>query len=225
MGAGITLLRAWASAGSRTTPDNAKIDQGWLVGEQPANDWWNDREYVRDTAINDVINYLNTGVPLSDLTTGTVNLANGELFMYTGGTPGSADEINSSLGPKGISHVRGTNKRGDSIGGSINDSQSLFDISSKTWSLSGDSLSYSSVVELDTGLTWDAIQTTIHAPYAASIVGTSGGSLYTLSVYRMACVEVGGKIRVQTIYVHNPGISPQFWSNLRLNLRYNEYTL
>jgi hypothetical protein len=35
------LLRTWANDGTVTVPSNAKIDEGWLRGEQPPHEWMN----------------------------------------------------------------------------------------------------------------------------------------------------------------------------------------
>lgn len=69
MGAGLTLIRAWANAGTRIKPSDGKIDQGWLAGEQPPVEYENERMYSRDTLVNQIISYLNAGVPLSDVVT------------------------------------------------------------------------------------------------------------------------------------------------------------
>ena len=82
MGAGIALLRAWANAGNRTAPSNAKIDQGWLVGEQPACEHENERQYTRDEKINEIAGYLNTGVPLDDLIAGNVQLLSSSTMQF-----------------------------------------------------------------------------------------------------------------------------------------------
>lgn len=69
MGAGLTLIRSWANAGTRIKPSDGKIDQGWLAGEQPPVEYENERMYSRDTLVNQIITYLNDGVPLSDIVT------------------------------------------------------------------------------------------------------------------------------------------------------------
>jgi hypothetical protein len=35
------LIRTWASGGAVQTPANAKVDEGWLGGEQPPHEWMN----------------------------------------------------------------------------------------------------------------------------------------------------------------------------------------
>ena len=50
-----TKIRPWASTGATSTPSNAKIDQGWVAGEQPPIEWENERMNVRDNLVNTVI--------------------------------------------------------------------------------------------------------------------------------------------------------------------------
>lgn len=71
--ASFSLLRAWASAGTRIKPSDGKIDQGWLAGEQPPMEYENERMNTRDTRINEIIAYLNAGVPLADIVTSSTD--------------------------------------------------------------------------------------------------------------------------------------------------------
>jgi len=49
------ILPVWASSGTKTKPNDTKIEQGWTSGEQPPHEWENERMSTRDTTINDMI--------------------------------------------------------------------------------------------------------------------------------------------------------------------------
>jgi hypothetical protein len=63
----IDVIRPWASTGDRETPPDVKIDLGWRPGEQPAVEWENERQNLRDNILKELAEYVNAGIPLSDL--------------------------------------------------------------------------------------------------------------------------------------------------------------
>lgn len=75
--ANIPNIRPWASAGVRETIPVEEIDVGWVPGEEPAAEYENDRQFVRDTILNAVAEYLNAGIRLQDLRPGGVALDGG----------------------------------------------------------------------------------------------------------------------------------------------------
>jgi len=77
----IDVIRPWASAGLKETPSNAKIDLGWLPGEQPAMDWENERQNKRDMILKALAEYINAGISLSDLIAGTTDITDGN-FVF-----------------------------------------------------------------------------------------------------------------------------------------------
>lgn len=84
MGAGISLLTVWASAGTRINP-SARAALGWVPGEQPANEYENYIQYTKDTKINEILAYLNAGISLDDLIQGDATLAGSSLEFIGGG--------------------------------------------------------------------------------------------------------------------------------------------
>jgi hypothetical protein len=66
----IDVIRPWASTGDRETPSDVKIDLGWRPGEQPAVEWENERQNLRDNILKALAEYVNAGVPISDLLAG-----------------------------------------------------------------------------------------------------------------------------------------------------------
>lgn len=91
MGTSFVLLPPFASGGTRVNPelaDPGKTAAGWLPDERPAMEWENYLEYRRDTRINEVLAYLNNGVPINHLIDGTVMLtdsANRSMMFSPGG--------------------------------------------------------------------------------------------------------------------------------------------
>jgi hypothetical protein len=141
MGAGISLLRVWASAGSVVAPSSAQIDLGWVVGEQPAVEWENERMYSRDSKVNEILGYLNTGVPLSDVliyATDIIRMAGtayasqmdiDDIFCESLGAFGS-DAYRTGISKEGNNFTRTT------IGSTVLEKQSIaVDVSGSTWSL------------------------------------------------------------------------------------------
>ena len=54
------LLRTWANNGTVVIPANAKIDEGWLRGEQPPHEWMN---YIHNVLGQKVNHTLSRGAP------------------------------------------------------------------------------------------------------------------------------------------------------------------
>lgn len=52
-------LRIWASTGTKTAPSTAKIDLGWVGGEQPPHEWENERMNTRDTQLVGCVDAVN----------------------------------------------------------------------------------------------------------------------------------------------------------------------
>ena len=88
MGTSLNLLRVWASTGAASKPSDAKIDLGWLAGEQPPNEYENERMNTRDTRINEIITYLNAGVPLDDILAGDAIVDNSSIQITNTATNG-----------------------------------------------------------------------------------------------------------------------------------------
>jgi len=138
MGAGIDLLRVWASAGSIAVPSNAKIDLGWVAGEQPAVEWENERMNSRDTRVNEIVTYLNNGVPLADV----VTIQSDILSII--GTPYKTTQAASEHSASGLTGDIQTHKlRYDGFTNSLTTTGSTvttgrwvsIDLSAKTWSI------------------------------------------------------------------------------------------
>ena len=53
------LLRTWANDGTVVVPSNAKIDEGWLRGEQPPHEWMN---YIHNSLGQKINHALSRGV-------------------------------------------------------------------------------------------------------------------------------------------------------------------
>ncbi len=49
------LVRTWANDGTVVTPSNAKIDEGWLRGEQPPHEWMNYIHNILGQKVNHVL--------------------------------------------------------------------------------------------------------------------------------------------------------------------------
>lgn len=65
-----TKLRPWADTGTKIKPADAKIDAGWVPGEQPPAEWENERMNTRDETVNTVIDEVDQLVlDLTDLET------------------------------------------------------------------------------------------------------------------------------------------------------------
>ena len=64
------LLRTWANNGTVVVPANAKIDEGWLRGEQPPHEWMN---YIHNVLGQKVNHALSRGA--ADWNSGTEYLA------------------------------------------------------------------------------------------------------------------------------------------------------
>lgn len=54
------LLRTWANDGTVAVPNNAKIDEGWLRGEQPPHEWMN---YIHNILGQKINHVLSRGAP------------------------------------------------------------------------------------------------------------------------------------------------------------------
>jgi len=64
------LLRTWANDGAVVVPSNAKIDEGWLRGEQPPHEWMN---YIHNVLGQKINHALSRGA--ADWNSGTEYLA------------------------------------------------------------------------------------------------------------------------------------------------------
>ena len=235
MGAGITLLRAWANAGNLTAPSNAKIDQGWVVGEQPACEYENERMNTRDNTINDIINYLNAGVPLSDILDGSCDLED-SVFKTTD----SSDGDNASIGPSFVSVGRGTGAAQttsrlqrygiDYINANIgsyvlNDAVLQFDISGLTWVLNTDfgAKAYSAVCDINTGRPFE---NTSYAAYDGSVVMRSpSGKQESRPVVAIQITDESGYMHITQITIINDLVVASNYYDHRLYLRSTFYSL
>jgi len=72
------LLRTWANDGTVVVPSNAKIDEGWLRGEQPPHEWMN---YIHNSLGQKINHALSRGV--ADWTSTTLYLV-GSLVRHDG---------------------------------------------------------------------------------------------------------------------------------------------
>lgn len=200
MGAGLTLLRAWANAGTRIKPSDGKIDQGWLAGEQPPVEYENERMYSRDTLINQIITYLNAGVPLSDVVTnasssltitGTSFISrldvNG-LDVYSRGLFG-ADEYHHKHDRNGADFTQ--NASGSQVNGvhcvSVN-------ITGRTWSL----------IRTITATASNVYMHEIDSAVNFKLMGPAGGSTRIIGVTLLDGDEADTPFHYFTSYVTSP---------------------
>lgn len=76
------LLRTWANNGTVVVPDNTKIDEGWLRGEQPPHEWMN---YIHNVLGQKINHMLSRGAPDwnsgTEFAVGAVVNHNGSLWL------------------------------------------------------------------------------------------------------------------------------------------------
>lgn len=76
------LLRTWANDGTVAVPSNAKIDEGWLRGEQPPHEWMN---YIHNVLGQKVNHALSRGVAdwvaTTQYTAGALVNRSGDLWL------------------------------------------------------------------------------------------------------------------------------------------------
>ena len=220
MGTSITLLREWASAGSRTTPSYAKIDQGWLVGEEPAAEWENERMNVRDATVNEVITYLNAGVPVSDLISGTVELTASQIDFI-----GSSDIVSIDENRVRVSGASAGNpaeplvtleKEGLGFDPEVNcdtDQHYMVGVSLEngTWTQSGDRWYMPGNIDIA-----DMTYSEANALYTgAMVVGAFNSRTYAFAVSEIHFQSITGGTRIDIIYIE-PSLDPNLLTTPRL---------
>lgn len=202
MGAGLTLLRAWANAGTRIKPSDGKIDQGWLAGEQPPVEYENERMYSRDTLVNQITAYLNAGVPLSDVVTNATSSltitgtsfisrldVNG-LDVYNRGLFGT-DEYHHFHDKNGADFVQ------NASGSQVNGVQCVsVDITGRTWSL------FRTITTDVPAVPMYSYE--IDAAVNFKILGTAGGSTRVIGVTLLDGGQAETPYQYFTDYVTSP---------------------
>jgi hypothetical protein len=91
------LLRTWANDGTVTVPNNAKIDEGWLRGEQPPHEWMN---YIHNILGQKINHALSRGaadwVDSTEYLAGAIVNRNGSIWLATATNTDSAPSDSNS---------------------------------------------------------------------------------------------------------------------------------
>lgn len=215
MGAGLTFISVWANTGNRINPGAGKIALGWGPGEQPANEYENERQYTRDTLLNAITTYLNNGVPLSDLLAGSVSLASNSEIEFIGSdtTKINADGLSvwdddntCNVEAEGLQHIV---EEGSSV---RNQHPLAVNLSGTSWSSLGDSnYVLSETIDIP-NLSYNENVSGIYSN--GCLIGVSGGQIFSIAAkqYRIENSAAGAYLK---LIVVNSSVDPSTLTNPR----------